>query len=386
MPKLLYIWKEHTLWDVRYDKFFRTLTGSGWEVYNLVRWREGCEFPEKINSVHIIPVGRDRKAVTSEPVSSNPVWRNAIYDTARELKPDIIMPREIMLAGAAANAGRKLNIPVVMDMAENYPAAMKDWKKYNDNFIRKVMVHYLDMPEHVEKNCVPKMDGIITVCREQCERLNLMYDYPNKRMAVVHNTPELSSLQSIKKGFSGRARVFTHHGNVTGDKRIGKFVTGFIEAAKVRDDIELHIAGAGEYFDDLRKMADNSHCPDRIIMTGKYRFEDVPKIIEAADIGVIPYQVSDFNNTTIHNKVFDFMAAGKPLFLSSTLPFRRLIEETGAGIAVDCESPEAIAAAITDIDNRNLAAMSSNGLRFASEKYNWDIDGAGLVGFLERYL
>jgi glycosyltransferase involved in cell wall biosynthesis len=351
-----------------------------------VRWKKGILFPEKYKNANIIPVGIGKKYYQTEPVSINPLWKKAIYNAAIEIKPDIIMPREIMLAGAAAKAGKKLGIPVIMDMAENYPAAMKEWKKYRGSLVRRLLVHKLNIPERVEKNCVPKMDGIITVCREQNERLIRQYNYPPEKMGVVHNTPSLDSFKEISKEHSGRARVFGHHGNVTGDKRIDKFVMGFIEAAKVLNDIELHIYGAGEYFDDLNKMKNNSHCANRIKLTGKYDFADVPKIVESFDIGIIPYQLSDFNNTTIHNKVFDYFAAGTPVLLSDTMPFRRLIEETNAGIIVDCENPDKITEAIINMNNHDLKAMSANALLAAETEYNWDRDGAKLIKFLGKYL
>lgn len=385
MKRVLYIWKEHTLWDVRFEKFFNSMASNGYEIFLMVRWREGVDYPEAVNSVRLIPVGAGKKAFQTEPVSANPVWKKAIWEAVKELKPDIIMPREIMLAGAAARAARLSGIPVIMDMAENYPAAMKQWKKYSDSIIKKLLVHTLDIPERVEKKCVPQMDGIITVCSEQTERLHNQYKYSLEKIETVHNTPYLKPFNTIKKGVLGRAVTFGHHGNVTGDKRIDKFVAGFIEASKYDNDIELHIYGAGEYYESLQRMIADSHCPGRIKLTGRYDFADVPKIVESFDIGILPYQICDFNNTTIHNKIFDFFAGGKPVFLSDTIPFRRLMDETGAGTIVDCENTDKITEAILNINKLDLQSMSGNALKAAETKYNWDVDGERLIKFLGRY-
>ncbi len=385
LKKLLYIWKEHTLWDVRFDKFFHSLSSAGYEIYLLARWKAGFEFPEQTGNAKVITAGKGKSPIRTEPVSFNPVWKNAIENAVRQIKPNIIMPREIMLAGAAAAAGKKFGIPVIMDMAENYPAAMKEWKKYKDSFIKRLFVHHLDIPEKVEAHCVPEMDGIITVCREQSDRLAALYGYPIEKTTVVHNTP-LPGLFQPNKRKAGKANIFGHHGNVTGDKRIESFIAAFIEAAKIDRDIELHLYGAGEYFGILEDMINRSHCPERIKLTGRYDFADIPKIVGSLDIGILPYQTSDFNNTTLHNKVFDFLAAGKPVILSETKPFKRLLEETKAGILVDCTNTEAITEVILNINNYDLKSMSENALTAAYRKYNWQADGSNLVSFLEEYI
>ena len=109
-------------------------------------------------------------------------------------------------------------------------------------------------------------------------------------------------------------------------------------------------------------------------------------IITKWDIGVVPYQLNEFNQNTIHNKIFDYFAMGKPVFCSETKPFLRLINETKAGISVNCESTDDISEAILKMIDMDLSEMSKNGRRAFENKYNWEVDSANMLKFVEGFI
>jgi glycosyltransferase involved in cell wall biosynthesis len=291
-----------------------------------------------------------------------------------------------MLAEAAAFSARKKNIPVIMDMAEHYPAAMKSWKKYQENIIRKVTVHYLDLPEKTESQSVPLMDGIITVCEEQSKRLYDEYSFPDEAMQVVHNTPGLAAFDNVRLGASNPPKVFGHHGWMSSDKNIMNLVKGFDIAADRFPEIELLLAGNGEDYEEIKSAVDNSKNKDRIMLTGRYTQEELPGILSKIDVGCLPYEVNLFNDHTLHNKLFDYLACGKPLICSDTRPFARVIQETDAGIATDCSTPRKVAGAIESMMNSDVSSFSKNARNAATSKYNWDIDKVNLISFINLFI
>jgi glycosyltransferase involved in cell wall biosynthesis len=352
----------------------------------ICRWSPGQKEFENYHGINLIRVGYNINSKLSLPISQNPVWKKIIDKIIREIKPDIIMPREIMLAEACGKAGKKYDIPVIMDMAENYPAAMKDWKKYRKSVISKLIVHKLNIPEKVEKKSVKLMDGIITVCHEQNVRLSNQYNLNLDNIQVVHNTPEMDTFHNIKKKEIQDKLIFGHHGYTSAEKSLLKFLKGFVLAVDTNKDIFFQIAGDGESLDELKETAFKSLHSDRINFIGKYDFKDMPGIINEFDIGVIPYQYSDFNNTTIHNKIFDFFAMGKPVLVSETEPFNRLISETNAGITVNCENINEISKAILNIRNLDLDEMGNNGRKAFETKYNWDVDSENMMNFIKKFI
>lgn len=399
MPKVLYVWKGAYPWDIRADKVCRAFSSSGWDVYILARWvDENSEFEILANNIKVIRTGFKAPQYRTYPVSFNPIWKKAIMKLVNQVKPDLIMPRDIMLAELCGKIGKKYNIPVIMDMAENYPAAMKGWKKYRRTFLSRLVVHKLKIPELVEKRAVKLMDGIITVCYEQNERLKSVYYYEINKTCVVHNTPETGFF--IKKRLAEKSDsskdnlfkenqkklIFGHHGYTSDEKSLVKFLYGFEQASQENENIEFHIAGTGESIEELKLLVENFNSKERIKFYGEYSYEDLPEIIGNWDIGVIPYQLNEFNHYTIHNKIFDFFAMGKPVFCSETRPFVRLINETGAGITVNCESEFEIRDGILKIYNMDLYEMSKKGLEVFNNYYNWSIDSKRMLEFVNKYL
>jgi glycosyltransferase involved in cell wall biosynthesis len=383
---ILYIWKSPYPWDVRVEKICSALRDAGFSVTILARCGDGQLPDEIIDGMKIIRVGCGLPWMLSNPISLNPVWKNAINKAIELEKPDIIIPREIMLAEAAAFSARKKDIPVIMDMAEHYPAAMKSWKKYQENIIRKVAVHYLDLPEKTESQSIPLMDGIITVCKEQNQRLNDAYAFPEEIMQVVHNTPSKQAYEKIRLDTSMPPKVFGHHGWMSSDKNILNLVKGFDIAAEQFAEIELLLAGDGEDFEEIKSAVDSAKNKNRITLTGRYNQEDLPDILSKIDVGCLPYEVNLFNDHTLHNKLFDYLACGKPIICSNTRPFVRIIKETDAGIATDCSTPKKVANAIESIMKSDVRSFSQNAKTAAISKYNWEIDKVNLISFINLFI
>lgn len=386
MSKILYIWKSEYPWDVRVEKICKALYCAGHSVTILSRWGGSLPYREAIDGLNIIRAGYNKRRFLFEPVPNNPFWKKAIDSAVNEINPDLIIVREIMLAEEAARSARTNNIPVIMDMAEHYPAAMKDWKKYRETFIRRMAVHTLNLPEKTEKRSVVKMDGIISVCSEQNQRLNRQYNYPYDNIEIVHNTPDLDFFKDIKQKSPDKPRIFGHHGHMTAEKSIETLIRGFIIAAKKNQYIELHLAGAGESFEDMKRIAEASDCSDKIKFLGVYHINELPGILSSFDVGVIPYQVSDFNNYTIHNKLFDFFAAGKPVIVSEAAPLKRVVNDSNAGIVIDCSNPEIIAENILIFENLDYDFFAQNSYNAARNLYNWREDSKRLINFVGKYL
>lgn len=386
MKSILYIFKGKYPWDIRVEKFSKSFLDADYQVVILSRWVSGLSEIDQFDNLCIKRVGFGLPSYMSLPVSNNPIWKKAIRNTISEFNPSLIIARDIMLAEAAADVGHSLNLPVLMDMAEHYPAAMREWKKYNKTFFRRLIVHKFKIPDLFERNSVRKMDGIITVCQEQNERLTHTYSYPAEQIQVVHNTPDLTFNENIRTGISESTLVFGHHGNMTAEKSVINLVKGFILAARQNKSIKLLLAGAGEDYEEVKRIVRSSNLTERIILTGEYQYKHVKTILSQIDIGVIPYEPNDFNNHTIHNKVFDFFAAGKPIIYSPCKPLIRLNYETNSGFVLDNTTPITISEMILKIAELNPIKQAENSYNSFKNKYNWGIDSSKLLSFIKNYL
>jgi glycosyltransferase involved in cell wall biosynthesis len=386
MKKVLYIYKSKYPWDVRVEKICKALSDSDFKVAILARYQDEKLTEEIINGIRVIRFGKGLPRLFSAPFHFNYFWKKKIEKTIQIEKPDVIIVREMHIAELAGKAAKKNGIPVIMDMAENYPAAMCDFKQYNSNFVKRFVMHTLKIPALIEKRAVNYMDAIITVCSEQNERLIKMYAFSNDNLAIVHNTPPKSITAFLKNDYDKKVLTLGHHGYLSADKSIINFVKAFAKYTENNDNLRLIIAGSGECLEDYKEVFQQNDTLKYVNFTGQYQPDELKNILSAIDIGIIPYKITDFNNTTIHNKVFDFWMNGQPVVLSATVPFTRIAEETNAALIVDCESEESIIRFFENIKNYYWNEMSKNAYDFAHKKYNWDIDSSVLIDFINRYI
>ncbi|MGA1414988.1 MAG: hypothetical protein ACO323_08105, partial [Candidatus Kapaibacteriota bacterium] len=117
--------------EVRAEKICSFLAGSGHKVVMACKWSGESEIREQRDGYTIIRIGKG-KGFLSTCFPGNPVWSSALSSILHEFNPQLIICREMIPAQACVKANNN-NIPIILDMAEHYTAAMREWKKYNTN-------------------------------------------------------------------------------------------------------------------------------------------------------------------------------------------------------------------------------------------------------------
>ncbi len=85
--------------------------------------------------------------------------------------------------------------------------------------------------------------------------------------------------------------------------------------------------------------------------------------LAAADACLAILKPIELYKTTYPNKVFDYMAAGRPVILAIDGVIRQVVENAQAGIPVTPGDPQALADAITELasDPAKCRTMGKNG-------------------------
>lgn len=383
--RILYVCQGAYPWEVRVEKFCDSLIAAGHHVTVLCRWSGELLERETVRGADVIRVGFRCPSWQSLPTSANPLWRSAIRRITDDTLPHLIIAREMLIASACAKAARK-TCPVIMDMAEHYPAAMKSWKKYRQGVVGPLLVHRLHVPEHVERRAVAACDGIITVCDENSERVHKSFRVSHDRMTVVHNTPWLHAFDGVRLGSSEPPRVFAYQGWITRERGVERLISAFAKSGEADRGAVLLLAGGGESLDDVRAASHHSGVADHINIMGEFPSDRLGEVLSSTDIGVIPFDEDEFRHHTIPNKLFDYMACGKPVIVSNCAPLARIINETGCGIVVSNKDPEQLVSALREMRNRDVRLMSENGRKAAEKRYNWEQDAHHLLSFIASYL
>jgi len=98
----------------------------------------------------------------------------------------------------------------------------------------------------------------------------------------------------------------------------------------------------------------------------------MPVALAAADSCIAILKPISLYATVYPNKVFDYMAAGRPVILAIDGVIREVIESAGAGIFVAPGNPEAIAKSILHMANIGAKSqeMGINGRKYVEENFN----------------
>jgi glycosyltransferase involved in cell wall biosynthesis len=138
------------------------------------------------------------------------------------------------------------------------------------------------------------------------------------------------------------------------------------EALRGRPDILIASAGDGPERGACEQAVQNRGLTN-IQFIGPVRKEQMPSLINAADVGLAVLQRNPTFKTVYPNKVFDYMACRRPVIVAIDGVARKLVcEEAKAGLFVEPENGADLAASIVRLrDTPDLAA------RFAASGREW---------------
>ena len=376
----------------RIEKVARTLTTAGHDVVLLCNnYGRHARARERIGGLDVerlSPTFRSRviNKIFKFPVFLNPLWIVQLVGLVQRRRIDAIQVIDVPLAPAALAIGRAFGIPVVMDMWENYPEALKGWAQ------RDWKVRVFKNPaiaRGVEKFVTPRLDHVFVVVEEQRERL-IGEGVAPERISVVTNAIDVD--------------MFTRGGTLThtpldDDPGIYKLLyVGFITVERGLDDIiralriikqqglpvHLYIAGSGNYEPALRALAANEDVADLVRFTGFVPFEQIQFYIAKSDLCLIPHVRSKFIDTTMPNKLFQYMLMGKPVLVSDAKPLARIAREAACGFVFESGNPDSAAAAIrAAYDARHDASLGERARQAVFDKYTWDRAARPLVDYYD---
>jgi glycosyltransferase involved in cell wall biosynthesis len=337
-------------------------------------------------------LGRSVDAASQFPAFFNPRWLGIMLSVGRREDVDLVLCRDLPLAPTAVAAARRLGVPVVLDMAENYPAMIRDLWTTRSTKLGDSLVRNPKAVEAVERWTLNRVDHTLVVVEESRDRL-VSLGVPPQRITVVCNTPSVRRLDdSPTRGRSdddGRVEGHPLELIYLGLLETARGVGTAIEAVALCRDrgvpVRFSVIGDGRARPAFETQARQLGLTDaEVHFHGFLPYQEALGIVSEADVGLIPHLANESWNTTIPNKLFDYMAAGLPVLASDALPTRRVVEETGCGVWFRSGDAEHLAdglASLRPFDRRRSHAAA--GRRAIRERYNWEVDRVRMLAAIE---
>ena len=375
--------------DVRVENEARTLVEAGFEVALLSIAPDSRPEREVYQGIHIY---RDRLTKTfrnkmrglagTVPLYTHYLARR-IRQVHRERPFDVLHMHDLYLFGGGLRAGRRLDVPVVGDLHENWVEALKHYA-WSSRFSGKLVVS-IPRWERLEKKWVNRMDRLVVVIEEAAAR-NQALGVPKKNITVVPNTIQLAEFDQYEEDGALMARVrspltITYTGGFDVHRGLASVIEAMPRVLDVCPEACLVLVGDGRIRSDLEAQADRLGIAEQVIFEGWQPQEKLKSYIAASDLCLVPHLKTAHTDATIPHKLFHYMYLARPVIASDCVPLKRIVGETEAGLVYAAGDPKALAETIVHLaaqpDVRQK--MGERGRRAVLETYNWDATARGLV-------
>lgn len=400
--------------DIRVVKMTDTLAKAGFEVIVLSRHIKGVNEPgaahpyahlleqrgeEWRSRLHIRRLLDDIpekwRAPLTLPYHINPVWRKAIRDLVVRDGCQLLIVRDMPLVLAATAVGKRYGVPVIFDMAENYPAVMAVWRQWEGR--KRAVVNFfarnIALARWVERAGIRAADRVLVVVPEHVERVARLRGTANG-IEVVENTPVLEELDALYAHYAGQpdwqpaeqGLEVVYGGNV----HFYRGIDTLIQAASLLkkrqvSDICWTVVGTGKVMDRLQALAQEKGVIDIVCFKGWQ--PDLMAFVYRAHVGYDGSHASEHTHNTMPNKLYDYLAFRKPVLVSDCRPMKRVVETHRCGLVFRSQDAEDLAEKVLTLRDPDLRAqMGANGRKAVVERYNWGVDGKRLVEVVEQML
>ena len=209
---------------------------------------------------------------------------------------------------------RLLGAKVLLDMHEPMPELWAT--KFGNRF-----QFFIELLKLVEQLSIQYADRVLTVT-EQLKDVYISRGADASKITVVLNVPDSRVFNShlCKVESKNMKCQFTLISHGTIEKRWGLDVA--IKAvALLRNkipSIRLNVPGEGEYLSELRKLVSQLDLGECVHFLGYLRFDEMLKMLAESDIGLVPMEKNAYSDLIHTNKMFEYIAMGKPVIISRT--------------------------------------------------------------------
>jgi glycosyltransferase involved in cell wall biosynthesis len=158
--------------------------------------------------------------------------------------------------------------------------------------------------------------------------------------------------------------------------------------AQIKDEcpgIYLTLLGRGRHVDTLFQLIEELGVEEYVNLINDIRpAEELPEIILAADIGIVPYRNDVFTDGLLPTKLMEYAALGIPSIASRTTTIQAYFADTMVEFFEPGDLDDLIRCIRTLYQNSERLSELTRGCTKFNEKFNWTKSGGDYVALVER--
>jgi len=303
--------------------------------------------------------------------------KNKIDHFIEKIKPDVLHVHDMPLAETVFYVNRVYDLPVTLDLHEDRPEIMKFYphlKKFPGNFLISTKKWARSQIE-----LMLKADKIILVTEDAKQKYVGLYPELGSKIIVVPNTvhPKIFYQypidQTIVERFSSCPMIL-----YVGDTGLRRGTDTAIKAMpyvlKKIPNAKLVLVGKNSEDLVLHKLVEELGLFTNVVFEGWKNVALFPSYIKASTVCISPLKRNPHHDTTYANKIFQYMAMGKPQVVSDCKAQKYVIEKENCGLVHEADNPIDLANKIIELilDSKKTTQLGINGKEAVNRTWNWD--------------
>ena len=267
--------------------------------------------------------------------------------------------------------GKKYNVPVVTNISDFY----SDLYKQSDLPLPLVASSILRRMEEV---VVKESDVFIVDSPIQRRYWEVWGLNERKGVVIPHgNYPDRFNPKTsqgkirVKYRINEESRIIYYHGDISHQDGVDVLIDCAPYVVKNDENVKFMVVGTGteKYMERLRRKIERNRVKDLFIFTGWVPHFLIPQYIAAADLCVAPFRLALTSNSSLSNKIIEYLAMRKPVVASRGKGTKEMIGD--AVVYVDPENPQDLADAILKMLNSNLAKEVNHIMDRITSRLDW---------------
>lgn len=135
--------------------------------------------------------------------------------------------------------------------------------------------------------------------------------------------------------------------------------------------LKLMIVGEGDLYKSLINIKSEKNLSDKLILTGKVPFTQIPSYAAAADICLLPAYKNEIMMNIVPIKIYEYMAMGKPVIATDLPGIKKEFGKDNGIIYID-KSEDVLEKAIELKNNNKINLEGEKAFMFVKD-LSWDI-------------
>ena len=293
-------------------------------------------------------------------------WRE-IKRQIDEFNPDVVLGFYILSAFLSMRISKRYNLPFVYYWIDIYHTQLS-------------AAPLQQLAKTMERYSLRGADKVAVICERMKDYVVRMGSDPGKT-CVIRGTADLArfspqpedSRLAPNLGIGRDDKVIGFVGMFHKDLGLEEVVKGLARAGN--GNLKLLLVGQGDWtaldkVSELQRLAGTENVSNRVILTGRRPYEEVPRLMNLADILILPAYPHPMMQEIVPIKMYEYMAMAKPVISTRLHGVMREFGDDNGVVYVD--KPEDVIPKATElIQSGRIEELSSRARSFV-ERNSWD--------------